>query len=79
MELVEAEGQLSNILDDLEGFFKRHPGYEMNSMTLMRLMNLVYKELCLYLSRSKRYVLDIQEADSDISVREIIKRKKGVL
>ncbi len=68
--------KLRAILHDLEDFFRLHPDYEIDGLTLHTLQNIIHKQIALYLLRAKRYIIEIQEADSDISVKEIIHRKK---
>ena len=68
--------ELRAILHELEQFFRLHPNYEINGLTLLTLQNIVHKQVALYLLRAKRYIVEIQEADSDISIREIIHLKK---
>ncbi|MBQ3039217.1 MAG: hypothetical protein IJD41_01505 [Alphaproteobacteria bacterium] len=68
--------ELRAILHELEQFFRLHPHYEIDGLTLLTLQNIIHKQVALYLLRAKRYIVEIQEADSDISIREIIHRKK---
>lgn len=68
--------ELRGILHKLENFFRFHPDYEIDGVTLLMLQNMIHKQLARYLLRAKRYIVEIQEADSDISIREIIHRKK---
>ena len=68
--------ELRGILHKLENFFRFHPDYEIDGVTLQMLQNIIHKQVALYLLRAKRYIVEIQEADSDISIREIIHRKK---
>lgn len=74
---MEPDVQLKKIVHDLEQFFKENPGHETDGITMILLMNIVHQQFCSYVTRPKRYVFDVREADSDTSVREIMKRKNS--
>ena len=68
--------KLRAILHELEDFFRLRPDYEIDGLTLYTLQRIVCNQISSYLLRTKHYVIEIQEADSKMRVRDIIHRKK---
>ncbi|MBP3316030.1 MAG: hypothetical protein J6L70_00295 [Alphaproteobacteria bacterium] len=75
---MDAEAYLEDAIKKLEELHERYSGFEIDSMSMLRLVNFVHKEMCCHLTRTKRYLLDIREVDSDKTVRELMMRKRCI-
>lgn len=63
------------IVNELLEFYRLNPDYQTPVPLMFTLLNLLHQEFRKYMSYPKRLVMELEQADMDCTLREIMKRK----
>ena len=63
------------IVNELAEFYRLKPDYQTPVSVMFTLLNLLHQEFRKYMSYPKRLVMELEQADMDSTLRDILKRK----
>ena len=72
---VQTAAKPDAIVNELAEFYKKNPEYQTPVPVMFTLLNLLHQEFRKYMSYPKRLVMELEQADMDSTLRDILKRK----